>query len=76
MCGLKLGAAISGIFGTVTPYVGVWIETSILNLLVVWVLSHPTWVCGLKRYWQWKSNIDTVSHPTWVCGLKLNAIGL
>ncbi len=34
--------------------------------------SHPTWVCGLKRYWQWKSNIDTVSHPTWVCGLKLN----
>ncbi len=27
-------------------------------------------MCGLKRYWQWKSNIDTVSHPTWVCGLK------
>ena len=32
----------------VTPFVGVWIETvnSLLSLLLV--VSHPSWVCGLK----------------------------
>ena len=33
----------------VTPYVGVWIETSIIIFLRLGK-SHPTWVCGLKRH--------------------------
>ena len=33
----------------VTPFVGVWIETSLLRILVDIVPSHPSWVCGLKR---------------------------
>ena len=32
----------------VTPYVGVWIETSIKSTSLGSKLSHPTWVCGLK----------------------------
>ena len=32
----------------VTPFVGVWIETKLLQLLGYGRLSHPSWVCGLK----------------------------
>ena len=32
----------------VTPFVGVWIETYNLNVLKRRVVSHPSWVCGLK----------------------------
>ena len=33
-------------------------------------MSHPAWVCGLKR-----TNLESIaeslqSHPAWVCGLK------
>ena len=35
----------------VAPYVGAWIETpEVLNCHIV-VLSHPTWVRGLKPMW-------------------------
>ena len=56
---------------TVTPYVGVWIET------VRWIRdktarrSHPTWVCGLKQPKAGRRMPGNQSHPTWVCGLKL-----
>ncbi|WP_432319578.1 hypothetical protein [Phocaeicola dorei] len=47
-----------------------------LNLLIYNMLldieSHPTWVCGLKRTYYWKTEQDNMSHPTWVCGLKLS----
>ena len=33
----------------VTPFVGVWIETSTTALHIRDVTSHPSWVCGLKR---------------------------
>ena len=33
----------------VTPCVGVWIETGILPGNCTRRLSHPAWVCGLKR---------------------------
>ena len=33
----------------VTPCVGVWIETSISRSMESISLSHPAWVCGLKR---------------------------
>ena len=55
---------------TVTPYVGVWIETKNGCVLIRKKVSHPTWVCGLKQC-QWKSfPAVQLSHPTWVCGLK------
>ena len=54
----------------VTPYVGVWIETTCVRLVIHKELSHPTWVCGLKRQ-QSSQDVNTqLSHPTWVCGLK------
>ena len=33
---------------SVTPYVGVWIETDVTAYSGRIMLSHPTWVCGLK----------------------------
>ena len=58
----------------VTPYVGVWIETSVDTALASFAQSHPTWVCGLKlmclKLWM----RYLTSHPTWVCGLKLFGI--
>ena len=37
-------------FLIVTPYVGVWIETISLAISLPNSSSHPTWVCGLKRF--------------------------
>ena len=56
---------------TVTPFVGVWIETSesVNNKICQW--SHPSWVCGLKRLYGNHYNAALGSHPSWVCGLKL-----
>ncbi len=34
---------------TVTPCVGVWIETNAEDILWHELKSHPAWVCGLKR---------------------------
>ena len=59
----------------VTPYVGVWIETSLTV-----DTSHPeavtpyvgVWIETIKQIiWSffWKS------HPTWVCGLKQKNLG-
>ena len=37
-------------------------------------MSHPAWVCGLKRdYYKWSSK-QKQSHPAWVCGLKLSTV--
>ena len=33
----------------VTPFVGVWIETTLKQEEPVNLTSHPSWVCGLKR---------------------------
>ena len=33
-------------------------------------MSHPTWVCGLKRSIRYATCPGSRSHPTWVCGLK------
>ena len=49
VCGLKhVCLAYFGCQIGVTPYVGVWIETSCLQPLTSCQQSHPTWVCGLK----------------------------
>ena len=33
----------------VTPFVGVWIETLEVTKSDTKQMSHPSWVCGLKR---------------------------
>ena len=35
---------------SVTPCMGVWIETFAALTLTKFILSHPVWVCGLKLY--------------------------
>ena len=37
----------------VTPCVGVWIETAMRKKYAKKQLSHPAWVCGLKRWNTW-----------------------
>ena len=38
-----------GLSQSVTPFVGVWIETICIALLKCLLMSHPSWVCGLKH---------------------------
>ena len=33
----------------VTPFVGVWIETTSTLWYTLIVKSHPSWVCGMKQ---------------------------
>ena len=50
--GVWIETLLGGLFGksnTVTPFVGVWIETAKANNMRAAGLSHPSWVCGLKR---------------------------
>ena len=49
VCGLKLRPAPASLPHTVTPCVGVWIETKRFFSLHGLHLSHPAWVCGLKQ---------------------------
>ena len=41
---------------SVTPFVGVWIETNLPIDYFTSVLSHPSWVCGLKQQNEWSLN--------------------
>ena len=55
---------------TVTPCVGVWIETTWFHLSSPCQTSHPAWVCGLKPVIRLSAFTHPKSHPAWVCGLK------
>ena len=55
----------------VAPYVGAWIETVILRIIIIRKRSHPTWVRGLKLMFLVLKVLKLRSHPTWVRGLKL-----
>ena len=75
VCGLKQWWGEHVYRQPVTPYVGVWIETSIIIFFKV-RKSHTLRGCvdwnnviGKKRCGVW-------SHPTWVCGLKLSNLPL
>ena len=73
VCGLKhSGNPLPFYHSFVTPFVGVWIETSqTLSKYDVFLESHPSWVCGLKLI-SFNFRIKQhMSHPSWVCGLKL-----
>ena len=56
---------------SVTPFVGVWIETFGAGDNLQKQKSHPSWVCGLKHVPPVYEEIQHESHPSWVCGLKL-----
>ena len=88
---------MSDAYYSVTPFVGVWIETvndyiscylgtcHTLRGCVDWnllilvlsqrlILSHPSWVCGLKLGICNSLEEVVTSHPSWVCGLKLGLL--
>ncbi len=48
VCGLKQRWKEVVQFSSVTPCVGVWIETYELRNALDYGTSHPAWVCGLK----------------------------
>ena len=54
----------------VAPHVGAWIETYHKYSALFWIVSHPTWVRGLKLLPKPKPKPKPKSHPTWVRGLK------
>ena len=62
-------------FVTVTPCMGVWIETRLPYTGVALPWSHPVWVCGLKQRERRRGGERTESHPVWVCGLKRERSG-
>ena len=49
---------------------GVWIETRLFSACENEVVSHPSWVCGLKHGLSIDRLPTVMSHPSWVCGLK------
>ena len=49
---------------------GAWIETSAVARYSNLIMSHPTWVRGLKPLRVIRNAMSTESHPTWVRGLK------
>ncbi len=58
----------------VAPLVGAWIETNMLIMFIIILLSHPSWVRGLKHHLYFTLSLLTRSHPSWVRGLKLKAL--
>ena len=60
----------SNLSNHVAPYVGAWIETILIIVLMILRASHPTWVRGLKHRSQPPREPLRLSHPTWVRGLK------
>ena len=50
VCGLKQqNVAGQPSCSKVTPFVGVWIETTSTLWYTLIVKSHPSWVCGMKQ---------------------------
>ena len=55
----------------VALFMGAWIETGQVILIVNDILSHSSWVRGLKHLDNVMSRIKRRSHSSWVRGLKL-----
>ena len=49
---------------------GAWIETKYDYYEFNNIMSHPTWVRGLKLLYHCGLRASELSHPTWVRGLK------
>ena len=71
VCGLKQRVSLQKwLVQSVTPYVGVWIETNFYYDTLEGPRVTPyvgVWI-ETDIVWQWRE--ITQSHPTWVCGLK------
>ena len=60
----------------VAPHVGAWIEIRRSAPSISLAKSHPTWVRGLKFYYQPQLPLKARSHPTWVRGLKSTQVAV
>ena len=47
------------------------LKLNIVHTVFSNLLSHPSWVCGLKQLTKDRTELQDGSHPSWVCGLKL-----
>ena len=75
-CGLKHNFVNRNIVAyTVTPYAGVWIETTLCLTVYFGVMSPPTRGCGLKLQTTPLLLQLVTSPPTRGCGLKLQILG-
>ncbi len=54
----------------VTPYVGVWIETSVILDQSTSLRVTPYVGVWIETESNWEERRQSKSHPTWVCGLK------
>ena len=71
VCGLKQNEWINRNPVTVTPCVGVWIETSVrLGIRTVGTVTPCVGVWIETSYQKPTTNSAITSHPAWVCGLK------
>ena len=57
-------------FNTVTPCVGVWIETKIIFERIMKVIVTPCVGVWIETIWIVFTACFWSSHPAWVCGLK------
>ena len=60
----------------VTPFVGVWIETSQANAYKVFGAVTPFVGVWIETTGGEPTPPSSGSHPSWVCGLKLNNLKL
>ena len=71
VCGLKLFLSFSVQFHvSVTPCVGVWIETQLLHIQCNTCLVTPCVGVWIETVFLPHSIFCLRSHPAWVCGLK------
>ena len=55
---------------SVTPCVGVWIETSNRSTIVIASRVTPCVGVWIETFQRWRYSVARMSHPAWVCGLK------
>ena len=58
------------IVSTVTPCVGVWIETGLSGYIIKLPDVTPCVGVWIETTYKTKYHAQTMSHPAWVCGLK------
>ena len=71
VCGLKLLLIRIPFVSAVTPCVGVWIETALLDQSKEYQEVTPCVGVWIETILTDDDKIILQSHPAWVCGLKL-----
>ena len=75
MCGLKHDSYILSAVNSVTPCVGVWIETDQWNDRKKIINVTPCVGVWIETQWIRFLILFGKSHPAWVCGLKHERCG-